>query len=392
MRLYNGTTPISEIAAGGSTYSAWGGNNSLNLLTLVNGGVITFNTNNGSIAERMRIDNNGNVGIGPNGTDANVRLLVQNSGNQNVAWFKNYSGTRTVPLENADWPFPVLALSAVGNFYLQTMLSFTLPNDATSQTNGIYHTDDSVWNFKLNGVTASGWDNNTNTAASYSSSANVGLQLLGPGHLRIGTAGAKNIYFRTNNVDRAYFDSSGNMNITNSLTVSSGNTTGGGLILADDGDIVDLNDGYCSMRFSNGVRVYSAKSGGSPVILLANSGAITANGDITAYGAASDVRLKENIVGLEGSLLKVQKLKGYNFNYIGKEDKLLGVVAQEIEQVVPEVVYEFEDVKGETYKAVRYEHLTVLLIEAMNEQQAIIERQQKQIDQIQAMLAELLNK
>lgn len=65
------------------------------------------------------------------------------------------------------------------------------------------------------------------------------------------------------------------------ITVSSGNTTGGGIILADDGDIVDLNDAYCSMRFSYGVRVFSASRGGTPVITLANTGAITATGNIT---------------------------------------------------------------------------------------------------------------
>ena len=65
------------------------------------------------------------------------------------------------------------------------------------------------------------------------------------------------------------------------LTVSTGNATGGGIILADDGDIVDLNDAYLSLRFSSGVRVFSANRGGSPVITLANTGAISANGNIT---------------------------------------------------------------------------------------------------------------
>ena len=68
---------------------------------------------------------------------------------------------------------------------------------------------------------------------------------------------------------------------TGNLTVSSGNTTGGGIILADDGDIVDLNDAYLSLRFSSGVRVFSANRGGSAVITLANTGAITATGNVT---------------------------------------------------------------------------------------------------------------
>jgi hypothetical protein len=65
------------------------------------------------------------------------------------------------------------------------------------------------------------------------------------------------------------------------LTVSTGNATGGGIILADDGDIVDLNDAFLSLRFSSGVRVFSANRGGLPVITLANTGDISANGNIT---------------------------------------------------------------------------------------------------------------
>ena len=72
----------------------------------------------------------------------------------------------------------------------------------------------------------------------------------------------------------------GNMTINGSLTVSASNANGGGLILSDDGDIVDLNDGYCSMRFSNGVRIYSTRRGGSAVITLDSSGNITPIGKV----------------------------------------------------------------------------------------------------------------
>jgi hypothetical protein len=67
-----------------------------------------------------------------------------------------------------------------------------------------------------------------------------------------------------------------------SITVSTNNASGGGIILADDGDIVDLNDGYASMRFSLGVRIFSANRGGSPVITLANTGAATFSSSVTA--------------------------------------------------------------------------------------------------------------
>ena len=54
-----------------------------------------------------------------------------------------------------------------------------------------------------------------------------------------------------------------NLNVNGYIHVSRNNTTGNGIILADDGDIVDLNDAYLSMRFSYGVRIYSANRGGS---------------------------------------------------------------------------------------------------------------------------------
>ena len=85
-------------------------------------------------------------------------------------------------------------------------------------------------------------------------------------------------------------DASGNFNASNvslsgNLTVSSGNATGGGIILADDGDIVDLNDGYCAMRFSNGVRIYSGNRTGNAVITLGSNGTITV-GSVSATSYA----------------------------------------------------------------------------------------------------------
>ena len=77
---------------------------------------------------------------------------------------------------------------------------------------------------------------------------------------------------------------SGSLTVTNNITVSSANATGGGIILADDGDIVDLNDGYCSMRFSYGVRIYSGNRGGSAAITLSNGGTVTAT-QFTGSGA-----------------------------------------------------------------------------------------------------------
>lgn len=62
-----------------------------------------------------------------------------------------------------------------------------------------------------------------------------------------------------------------NLHVNGAAKVCESNASGCGFELADDGDIVDLNDGYASMRFANGVRINSANGGGSAVIQLANS-------------------------------------------------------------------------------------------------------------------------
>jgi hypothetical protein len=69
-----------------------------------------------------------------------------------------------------------------------------------------------------------------------------------------------------------YVDPDGFSRLAGSLHISVNNATGGGLILADDGDIVDMNDGWCQMRFSNGVQVTSGNRGGSWRHLLYSNG------------------------------------------------------------------------------------------------------------------------
>ena len=134
------------------------------------------------------------------------------------------------------------------------------------------------------------------------------------------------------------------LTLTGNLTVSSANTTGGGITLSDDGDIVDLNDTYCSFRFTGGVRVYSGKSSGSSRIQLGSDGNITATGNITGY--YSDDRLKTKLGKIENALDKLCSLEGFYFeaNDTAKElgytgEKQVGISAQSTQAVLPEVVH-----------------------------------------------------
>tara|TARA_Y100000004_G_scaffold32506_1_gene34154 strand:+ start:490 stop:1221 length:732 start_codon:yes stop_codon:yes gene_type:complete len=95
---------------------------------------------------------------------------------------------------------------------------------------------------------------------------------------------------------------------------------------------------------------------------LAVTGAITASTTITASGnitAFSDVRLKSDVATIDNALDKVMNLRGVT--YTKSAEKGMGVIAQEVEKVIPEVVSDGE------YKSVAYGNMVGLLIEAVKE-------------------------
>ena len=102
------------------------------------------------------------------------------------------------------------------------------------------------------------------------------------------------------------------------------------------------------------------------------NGEITATGDITAF-YSSDRKLKENIIPINKPLEKLKNINGYYFNW--KNDKTkkrdIGVIAQEIEEILPELCI----TRDNGYKAVKYDKITAYLIECLKEQQ-------KQIDEL----------
>jgi len=109
-----------------------------------------------------------------------------------------------------------------------------------------------------------------------------------------------------------------------------------------------------------------------------------------AFMYTSDSRLKENVREISSPLEKVMKLHGVTFDWKDRNQSLnrvdqLGMLAQEVEEVFPEAVN--TDVQtGE--KSVAYGNLIAPLIEAIKEQQQIIVRQQKEIDEIKKSLSQ----
>ena len=104
-------------------------------------------------------------------------------------------------------------------------------------------------------------------------------------------------------------------------------------------------------------------------------------GEITAYyGATSDSRLKTNVASINNGLAKVLTLDGiiYNWNELANKDlniKEAGVIAQQIQTVLPEAVVERED----GYLTVKYERIIPLLIEAIKDLSAEVDALKKKI-------------
>jgi hypothetical protein len=93
------------------------------------------------------------------------------------------------------------------------------------------------------------------------------------------------------------------------------------------------------------------------------------------WGTISDQALKENIVDATPKLNDINKLKVRNFNFIGAEDKHLGFVAQEIEQVFPTMVATGED----GYKTVKTSILVPMLVKAIQELKAEVDSLKQQL-------------
>ena len=117
--------------------------------------------------------------------------------------------------------------------------------------------------------------------------------------------------------------------------------------------------------------------GGVVKMQLQNGGDLHVDGDVLAFSSTvSDERLKDNATEIKGALNKIKAMRGVSYTWnkgSRKGQKDIGVIAQEVEQVIPEIVREHKFEVGEfegdetKYKTVDYEKLAAVLIEAVKE-------------------------
>ena len=365
-------------------------------------------------SERMRIDSSGKVGIGETSPDKQLHIKNTATGDTGIV-IENTNNA-----QNLDIDFYNNSGSAQGRIrYAEGAGSFELnPNVSGSSPFAILY----------GGNVGIGTDSPDETLTVSSSSAVAGKFLGegGPHGLVIGGNDAGFGYIghvSSGSYDLA-IDSSGKVGIRDTTpdAVLKVNSTGGGSELAfkvadaSDNMVFEIQGGgtanfnYGPVSIGGHLKVAATKKifldGGSDTFLSEYSanefeiqtggarrfalsgGNLFHTGSINSNHSFSDERLKENIVVIPNALEKVSSLRGITF--IRKDDGSVGtgLIAQELEKVLPEAVYEsktidtLENPDAEEYKAINYGNTVGLLVEAIKEQQTIIEDLQIQINEL----------
>jgi hypothetical protein len=217
----------------------------------------------------------------------------------------------------------------------------------------------------------------------------------GYGNSFIGHGAGRSSMSCSNNTFVGYYAGAAHDNGDNNVLMGYG--AGGKAIVASNNVMIGTNAGYNMEEGSGNIFIGSGagyNETGSDKLYISNSsavnpliygdftdksvnitGSLLVNGEIIS---PSDVRLKENILKFTSGLSVVSAISGYYFDWndvatdkLGLEKKKqIGVLAQELEKVLPEAV--LTDKKS-GYKSVDYMKLTPVLIEAVKEQQAQIE-------------------
>ena len=387
---------------GTSSYRIFQANNGASYMGTENDADLNIQTNS---ATRVTIDNSGNVGIGT--SSPTVKLHVQGATNDGIAVmgvgttatrvFAGLNGSNHGYLfaTGSSGQSPSLINSAGGDSYISGgKLGIGITSPST-----ILHIDA--------GQTSAG--NLTNNVAVYIGGAFVNNDLYHrEGGLLVisgtnATQTSAGIAFQTRNTGNTnYWKSSILMNRNGELefyTGGAGTGQGSKRIVITSGGNFKVIDGITELtRGSNGNQLallthtgtvpYGMQiryTGASPnttdnyFFLGSDSSAnriiIWGNGNIqnqnNSYGGISDLKLKENIVDATPKLDDLMKVKIRNYNFIGQKDKQIGVIAQEIENVFPNLVEDTKDPENEeTTKSVKYSVLVPIMLKAIQELEA----------------------
>ena len=191
-----------------------------------------------------------------------------------------------------------------------------------------------------------------------------------------GATGVAAVAFNTYNVPSTAYNPSGRFAATDDGQFGNGFSWQSNLPATHGGGGPDL--GLYTLMTLNSL---GTTSGGNSLVITQGIGSAISDGWITYSSRA----FKTNIQTLDGALEKVEQLRGVSYDRKDNGRHEIGVVAEEVAQVVPEVVA--RDPQTQQVRGVDYTRLTALLIEAVKQQQTTIQDLQSQVNMLKGAVA-----
>ena len=187
--------------------------------------------------------------------------------------------------------------------------------------------------------------------------SNGQLRIKDDGKLVFGTSGDVSVYH--NDTDFYLWNTKGNSYIQNTgdVYIRTNNT---------ENSLKAIQNGAVELYHKNSKKFETTTTGIT----------VTGTAQATDFNSTSDIRLKTNIQTIENPLAKIIQIEGVSFNWKEDNRPALGVIADQVEKIIPELVH------GDNPKTVNYNGLIGLLIEAVKEQQVQITELKSKLDSL----------
>jgi hypothetical protein len=346
------------------------GNNIAQIVADNGTGYLAFNMG-ASNTERMRITSGGNVGIG---TSSPIRRLEVASDGSNwiSGTFSGTGGTDKVVIGNLSMPTiggHNSALNAWSNFAVAGVNIIFAPYGSESMR----LTDSGILGVGTNSPSTGfgGTINNVKLALRNGTPGQAG----GTSVLLIGGDNNHYSYIEAQhtgggNTYLSFGTSTGAVNPTEKMRITSGGKIGIGTSNPTEKLNVYTNELIWGINiqhgYTSGTQYYmnfQNSSGGQ-------TGSIMGNGTMTSYNITSDYRLKEDLKPISG-LEKVNKINVYDFKWKNSNERMDGVVAHELQEILPYAVTGIKD--GKDNQQVDYSKIVPVLVQAIKELNAKLE-------------------